>query len=110
MLIASTSVRACVLLAAIPLAAFAQKTTGEIKGTVQDPGNAFVPKAAIAAQDKSTGISYRTVSANDGTYLVPNLLPGTYSVTVTATGFETSVLNSVVVETGRTVDLPVHLT
>ena len=106
----SRVVTAFILCGLAAVAALAQKTTGEIKGIVQDPGNALVPKAAITAKDTSTGLSFSTVTGSDGAYLVPNLLPGTYSVSVTATGFETSVLNSVVVETGRTVDLSVHLT
>ncbi len=88
----------------------AQRTTGEIKGIVQDPGNAMVPKAAITAKDLSTGLSYSTVSGSDGAYIVPNLLPGSYSVTISVPGFQTSVIDRAVVETGRSIELPVKLT
>ena len=87
----------------------AQKATGEIRGAVQDPGNAFVPKASITARDNSTGLTFGTVSGGDGAYIVPNLLPGSYSVTVTAPGFQTSVIDNVVVETGRSREVPVQL-
>ena len=101
------AIAACFLLAT---AALAQKTTGEIQGSVRDPQDAFVPKAAVTAKDLSTGLTYSTASRSDGTYLIPNLLAGTYSLTVTATGFQTEVLAGIVVETGRTTETPVHMT
>jgi hypothetical protein len=89
--------------------AWAQRTTGEIKGIVEDPGNAMVPKASVVAKDTATGLVFSTISAGDGAYVVPNLLPGTYAVTVMAPGFQTSVVNNVVVETGRSTEVPVKL-
>src|SRR5215469_9125807 len=90
-------------------AGWAQKTTGEIKGTVLDPGNAVVPKASVAAKDTATGHLFETLSGGDGAYLVPNLLPGKYSVTVTATGFGKLVVDGIVVETGRPTEVPLKL-
>ena len=91
-------------------AAFAQKSTGEIKGTILDPSNASVPKATVTAKDLATGLTYTATAGEDGSYLIPNLLSGNYDVTVTAQGFQTSIISKVVVETGRTRDLPVKLT
>jgi hypothetical protein len=90
-------------------AALAQKTTGEIKGTIQDPENAFVPKASVSAKDTSTGLAFSTVSGGDGAYVVPNLLPGKYSMTVTAPGFQKSLIDDIVVETGRSTEVQVKL-
>jgi hypothetical protein len=90
--------------------AFAQKSTGAIKGTVLDPSNASVPKAAVTVKDLATGLTYTAIAGEDGSYLIPNLLSGNYDVTVTAQGFQTSIISKVVVETGRTRDLPVKLT
>ena len=83
-------------------AAFGQKSTGEIKGTVLDPSGAVVQKAAVTAKDTATGLTYSAISGADGSYLIPNLLPGSYGVSVTAPGFQTSVFAEVVVATGRT--------
>ncbi|MBZ5499218.1 MAG: carboxypeptidase-like regulatory domain-containing protein [Acidobacteriia bacterium] len=91
-------------------AAFAQKSTGEIKGTVFDPSNAVVPKATVTAKDLATGLTYTTTSGSDGIYLIPNLLSGKYDVSTTAPGFQTSVYSGIIVETGRITDLPVKLT
>lgn len=109
MLNASRPTRAVLFALLIAAAAWGQKTTGEIRGTVQDPANAVVPKASVSAKDTSTGLAHNTVSLADGSFVVPNLLPGTYDVTVTAPGFQTSVFDRVVVETGRTLDMPVKL-
>jgi hypothetical protein len=94
----------------VGVAAFAQVPTGEIKGTVVDPGNAVVPKADIVVKDAATGLTYAAQSGAIGDFLIPSLLPGTFSVTVTAPGFQRFVITGLVVETGRTLDVPVKLT
>ncbi len=106
---ASIKIRGLLSFLLVASAAFAQKTTGEIKGTILDAGNAAVPKASVAAKDAATGLSFNTVSAADGAYLIPNLLPGKYSVTVAAPGFEKLVIADIVVETGRSVEVPAKL-
>jgi hypothetical protein len=90
-------------------AAWSQKSSGEIKGTIFDPSNTVVPKAAILAKDTSTGLAHSASSGADGAYLVPNLLAGTYDLTVTAPGFQTTAISGVIVETGRTSNLSVNL-
>ena len=57
MLNASRPVRAVLFVLLIAAAAWGQKTTGEIRGTVEDPANAVVPKASVSAKDTSTGIA-----------------------------------------------------
>ncbi len=90
-------------------AAFAQKATGEIHGTVFDPTYTVVPKAEVTATDAATSIAKTTISGSDGSYLIPNLLDGTYTVSVSAAGFEKSVYSGVVVDAGRVTDLPLTL-
>jgi hypothetical protein len=90
-------------------AALAQKTTGEIRGAVLDPGNAVVPKASVTATDTATGHSFATISGEDGAYLVPNLLPGNYSLAVTSPGFQKLVVDGIVVETGRSTEVRAKL-
>ena len=102
--------RAGILLLLISAAAFAQKSTGAIQGTVFDPSSAVVPGAAITAKDLATSLSYSVISGADGAYLIPNLLSGKYDVSVGAQGFQTSLYPGIIVETGRTVDLALKLT
>lgn len=107
---ACIKLRLLVLLLLIAIASFAQKTAGEIKGTVLDPSNAAVPNATVAAKDLATGLTYNTIAGADGAFVVPNLVAGTYNVTVTAPGFQQYLAWDVVVETGRGTDLSVQLT
>jgi Carboxypeptidase regulatory-like domain/TonB dependent receptor-like, beta-barrel len=71
------------------LSAFAQsQTTGRISGTITDQQGAALPGAEVTVTNKATGEA-RTVTADtDGNYFVPLLSPGTYTVTVTASGFK----------------------
>jgi hypothetical protein len=50
-----------------------------------------VPKSLVIAKDPATGLTYTTSSGVDGAYVVPNLLPGDYEVTITASGLQKSV-------------------
>jgi hypothetical protein len=67
-----------------------------------------VPKAEISVTDTATRITRMTNSGPDGSYLVPNLLDGTYSISVTAQWFEKSVYSGVV-DAGRATDMPLTL-
>ena len=89
--------------------AWSQKSTGEIKGTVFDPSNHAVPGVSLTARDAATGLSFSTVSGADGAYLITNLLAGTYDITATAQGFQTTSVSAVIVETGRTANLTINL-
>ena len=67
--------------------ALAQTETGQIAGTVKDPNGAVVPGASVSVKAVNTG-AMRTATTNDqGQYVVTNLQPGLYDVTVQATGF-----------------------
>src|SRR6266700_2405099 len=69
--------------------AYAQVAGGTLTGTVKDSSGAVIPNAQVVIMDVATGVT-RTVSPGGaGLYTAPNLLPGTYEVRVTATGFST---------------------
>ena len=68
--------------------ACAQEFRGTLSGTVTDPTGAVIPGAAVVAVETHTGTTNRTTSDKDGQYVIPFLLPGDYSITVTMTGFE----------------------
>lgn len=81
-------VACALLLLALPQTAKAQEFRGTISGLVTDPLGALVPGASIEVRESRTGTVNRTVSDSAGQYVVPFLLPGEYSITVTAAGFE----------------------
>jgi hypothetical protein len=77
--------------------AFAQGgATSTIAGTVTDTSGAVVPGADIVVKSVTMGTVYNAVSGSDGSFTIPAVPPGTYSVTVTLMGFKTAVLNDVI--------------
>ncbi|MFB3921350.1 MAG: TonB-dependent receptor domain-containing protein [Terriglobia bacterium] len=88
-----------------PAATWAQVVYGNIIGTVTDPSGAVIPNATITIVSDSTGISYSTTSNESGNYTEPNLPPGTYTVTVSASGFQTFEQKNVTVTVGNSTPL-----
>src|SRR6185312_5910078 len=84
----------------------AQTFRGTILGTVTDASGAVISGANIAVNNVNTGLERSTQASTDGSYSVPELPLGTYTVTISQTGFQTSVTNNVVVDvaTERRVD------
>ena len=67
-------------------AAMAQET-GQIGGTVTDPNGALVPGATVVVKSVGTGAERSVTTGSEAAYLVTNLQPGLYDVTVTGAGF-----------------------
>jgi len=83
---------------AIPI--YAQVAGATLTGTVKDSSGAVIPNAQVAITDVATGVT-RTVSpGSSGLYTAPNLLPGTYEIHVTATGFSTQVQKGITLTVG----------
>jgi hypothetical protein len=80
-----------------PVFAFAQGTTGTLRGQVLDPTGSAVANAQVTATNKETGVSTKSVTTSAGTYSFPSLLPGKYSVIVEVSGFKKYVKNDVTV-------------
>lgn len=88
-------VTACLLsITSIPVFAQSQ-TTGRISGTVKDEKGAVVPDAEVTVTNKATGDERKVKSDADGNYFVPLLPSGTYTVSVSAPGFNTYVADDV---------------
>jgi hypothetical protein len=79
----------CMLvLIACGASSFAQVTSGTIFGSVKDVSGAMVPNASIIIQSADIGVTRTVTSSASGEFVVPNLPPATYSVTVEASGFK----------------------
>src|SRR5262245_5345478 len=76
----------------------AQTFRGTILGTVTDPQGAVVAGAKVTVHNVNTGLERTTETSADGSYAVPELPIGTYTVTVNQTGFQTSSVTSVAVD------------
>ena len=90
-------------------AAFAQNTTGRIVGSVTDPGGAIVPGATIVVTDNQTRQERTVTATDDGTFTVPQLVFGTYTVRITAPGYKTFTATDVKIDVGREYPLNAQL-
>jgi hypothetical protein len=81
---------------------FAQggSASAALSGIVADSSGALIPGANITVKNEGTAASYTAVANDNGTFSVPALTPGTYTVTVSLTGFKTAVLTGVVIRAG----------
>ncbi len=80
--------------------ASAQTSTGTVQGTVTS-GGAPVADAQILARNVESGIQRATVSHDQGFYVLPGLIPGTYDVTVRRIG-SAPITRRVLVQIGAT--------
>ena len=97
-----------VVAALVPFAA-AQVTTTGIHGIVKDASGAMVPNVTLTLRDTTTQAVKTTASGPDGAFVFVNILSGTYDLTASVTGFQTTVMSNVVVDTGRITDVEVEL-
>jgi hypothetical protein len=72
-----------------PRPTLGQSVYGTITGSVSDSSQAAVVGAQVVAASPENGFTRETLSNSTGVYTLPNLLPGTYTLTVTAPGFQT---------------------
>lgn len=70
-------------------AIFAQSSTGALHGVVSDPSGAVIPNAKITVTGLD-GVTLTAQSGADGSYRFSKLVPGTYTITVIAKGFNLS--------------------
>jgi Carboxypeptidase regulatory-like domain/TonB dependent receptor len=68
----------------------AQLYTGSVTGLVSDPSGAIVPGAGVTLTDTEKGYENKVKSDSNGRYLFRSVPPGSYRISVDATGFETA--------------------
>ena len=89
---------------------FAQETRATLNGRVEDAEHAAVPRAKVTATNAASGVQSTIESGDDGNYTISFLLPGTYTVTVEASGFKTQTRTSIELHVGDKVTVDVPLT
>ena len=98
---------ACLAVLALP--AWAQVYSGSLTGVVTDPTGAVVPGAKVTVTDVTKGYAHSATTDGVGRYLVTNLPPSTYKLSIESPGFKTSVRDGIVLDVNQRASLDVQL-
>jgi hypothetical protein len=83
--------------------------TGALAGTVSDPSGAVVLGAQVSVTNEATGVKRQVTTQGNGSYFVPLLLPGSYKVEVSMTGFKLATVRGIRVDVTETARLDLKL-
>ena len=75
-------------------------STSSIQGVVVDTDGGVIPGATVTATNEATAGTSTAITTSNGTFTIPSLAVGTYTVTVSLQGFKTAVLKGVVATAG----------
>jgi len=81
--------------------ALAQEFRATLLGRITDPSGSTIPGAKVTVVREQTGVSSSTVSAADGAYRLPFLIPGRYRLEIEASGFKKYVQSGITLEVGQ---------
>src|SRR5438552_15623578 len=92
------------------IVAFGQAQTGTLRGTVTDPNGGVVAGATVTAKSQATGVSSASIQTNsEGIYVITNLVPTKYTLTVDQTGFKKKSVTDIDVGLGAIAEITVAL-
>jgi hypothetical protein len=91
---------AVLALCAVVASAFGQSTTGGLRGQVTDPSGASVPAISVTVV-AANGKAIEVQTNEQGRYVFPNLVPGTYALRISVKGFADFIRADVVVTAGQ---------
>ncbi len=92
----------CALISGSITQIVAQTNYGAIRGLVSDPQGSVLPNASVLLTNEQTKVLRKTATNSGGEYLFTALDPGTYSIAITASGFNKMQQNAIVVSIGNT--------
>lgn len=108
-LIAFFGIGALLMFLAIPRGNAQLAGTGSIQGAVTDNTGATIQNASVTATDTATQVQHVVKTNVSGLYSFPNLPIGTYTVAVTATGFQSYSQSNVVLDVGSSIAVNVSM-
>jgi hypothetical protein len=100
---------AAVLIFLFAITSSAQINTATVGGIVTDPTGAAISGATVIVENPSTGVRHQVQTNSSGVFSVPQLQPGSYTVTVSKEGFETAKNPNVTLEINQVANLPVRM-
>ena len=77
----------------------------EVHGQVLDTSNSAIPGAQVKMTQTATQYVRSATSGADGTYSLPNLPVGPYTLEVTAAGFKTYVQSGIILQVGSSIQV-----
>jgi hypothetical protein len=83
--------------------AFAQSNS-KLRGTVTDPSGAVVVGADVTVNNGATGLQYTAKTNSIGSYEMPSVPVGIYSIRVTASGMRPVAAKGLALDVGQTVE------
>jgi hypothetical protein len=89
--------------------AFAQVSTANVMGLVQDSSTAAIPDANVKLLNTQTGTENFSKTGDDGRFALPGVLPGAYTLRIERPGFATAQLNGINLNVGDTKNLLIRL-
>jgi hypothetical protein len=104
-----SSLAALVVLLLLVPAAWGQRVTGSIIGTVTDPSGAVVPDASVITRNVATNLERSATTDAAGFYRIDLLPIGTYAVTVEASGFRREILTDISLQIDQVARIDVAL-
>jgi hypothetical protein len=87
----------------------AQGGNAVITGAIYDQDKAVLPGVTITVTNQATGITRETVSGPEGLFVIPTLLPGTYTIRAELAGFQTRTQEGLVLAIGQELNLDLTL-
>ena len=82
--------------------------TANIQGNVTDPSGSAVTQARVVLENRATHVAASTTTDAEGGYRFLSLAPGSYQISVEASGFSTA-RTTVTLETNQTLSVPIAL-
>ncbi len=89
--------------------ASAQQVLGGITGSVTDSTGSVIPAASVTVKNVETNLEVKVITQTNGSYLVPNLPIGSYTVSIAKEGFKTENHTAILVEGNRISTVNGHL-
>jgi hypothetical protein len=104
----TTAVAALFLL--LPMFLHAQSERGNVTGIITDPSGAAVAGAEVTVTELGTNATWKGTTTSTGEFNAPNLMPGSYRMNVTASGFKRFARTGIIVAAASTIRADAQLT
>src|SRR6516225_1828865 len=99
----------CVFYVLCAVLSQAQEFRATLTGRVADPSGAAITNAPVQARNIETNEVSASLTDSQGTYSIPFLRPGNYTLSVEASGFKKSVREGLILSVGQTLGINVTL-